>query len=349
MAAKLPASRVVIGGVPVQVTYENVPHTSLQLDPDNPRIRLQLTAGGRKKPTSPAELLELMRDQNGYPELQKQIRNQGGISDPLMVRSDGRIVEGNTRFAVVSTLVEKTPGGAGKWGSVPIMRLPADFSEKAIQLQMAGYHIAGKTNWRPSAQADQIYQLLKGPAKATLEEVAEATRMNRKKVEQYLSAYEYLIKEVLPHKKTASVAARQEILESKFSHALQLMTVKKLETIRDDKKQRGWLAKQIAEDKITGAQVRDLHKVVGQPQARAALETSGFKAAKEVLRVVDPAADSKVLGAIRKLTAELKVLNTKDLALFRDHAAPRKALESLHEEVQNVLAFATKPEGKRRA
>ena len=349
MAAKLPGLRVVIGGVPVRVTQENVPHTSLRLDPDNPRIRLQLTAGGRKKPTTPAELLELMREQNGYPELHKQIRNQGGISDALMVRSDGRIVEGNSRFAVVSTLVEKAPGGADKWGRVPIIRLPADIPEKAIQLQMAGYHIAGKTNWRPCAQADQIYLLLKGPAKATLEEVAEATRMNKKKVEQYLAAYEYLIQEVLPHKKGASVAERQEILESKFSHALQLMTVKKLETIRDDKKKRGWLAKQIAEDKITGAQVRDVHKVVDQPQARAALEKTGFMAAKEVLSVVDPAADSKVLGAVKKLSAELKVLNTKDLALFRDHTAPRKALESLQEAVQNVLAFATKRESKSHA
>src|SRR4051812_19176887 len=120
MAAKLPTSRVVIGGVAVEVTHENVPHTSLRLDPDNPRIRLQLTAGGRKKPATAAELLELMREQNGYPELQKQIREQGGISDPLIVRSDGRIVEGNTRFAVVSTLIEKTTGGAAKWGGVPI-------------------------------------------------------------------------------------------------------------------------------------------------------------------------------------------------------------------------------------
>jgi len=349
MAAKLPTSRVVIGGVPVQVTHENVPHTLLRLDPDNPRIRLQLTAGGRKKPVTPAELLELMREQNGYAELHKQIREQGGISDPLMVRSDGRIVEGNTRYAVICTLGEKTSGGVAKWGSVPIMRLPADIPEKAIQLQMAGYHIAGKTNWRPSAQADQIYQLLKKPAIATIEEVSEATRMNKKKVEQYLAAYEYLIKEVLPHKKGASAAERKEILESKFSHALQLMTVKKLQPIRDDKKKRDWLAKQIADDKITGMQVRDLHKVVDQPQARAALEKSGFKAAKEVLRVVDPAADSKVLVAIKKLTTELKDLNTKDLGLFRDHAGPRKALESLQEAVQNVLAFGAKRETNRRA
>lgn len=349
MAADLPTSRVVIGGVSVQVTHENVPHTSLRLDPENPRTRLQLTAGGRKKPATPDELFELMREQNGYPELQRQIREQGGISEPLLVRSDGRIVEGNTRYAVICALAAKTAGGVAKWGSVPIMRLPADISEKAIQLQMAGYHIAGKTNWRASAQADQIYQLLKEPAIATIEEVAEATRMTKKKVEQYLAAYEYLIKEILPQKKDAGAAERQEILESKFSHALQLMTVRKLEPFRGDKTKREWLAKQIAEDKITGMQVRDLHKVAAQPEARAALEESGFKAAKEVLRVVNPAAESKVLEAVKKLTVQLKDLDTKELSLFRDHAEPRKALESLREAVGDVLAVATNHEAERRA
>lgn len=328
-------SRLTIAGVPVDVTYETVPLTSLRLDPENPRIRLQITVAGRRKPSSSDELLELVRAQRGYEELQKQIRTEGGISDPLIVRHDGRIVEGNTRFAVLSVL-SKTPGGEKKWGTVPIVRLIASVPEKIIQLQMAGYHIAGKTQWRAAAQADQIYRLIE-ENNATVDEVATVTRMTPKKVQQYIDAYHYLIHEVIPELKNAGPAEKQDVLESKFSHALELMTRRDLEHVRQDKGARKKVAKVIAEGKIKGSDVRKLHTVLKHPRASVALERHGFDAAKEELRKVNPTEDFKVLKSIEKLTETLKTLDQKDLEIFREHENARDALQHLIDAAQSLI------------
>lgn len=335
MAKTRPTTRLNIAGKPVDVTHEEVPLASLSLDPENPRIRLQMTVAGRKKPSTPEELLDLMRAQRGYEELQKQIRNEGGIYDPLIVRHDGRIVEGNTRFAVLSVLA-KTPGGAGKWGTIPIVRLPAGVPEKVIQLQMAGYHVSGKTKWRAAAQADQIYRLIE-ENEASIEEVAVATRMTPKQVQQNIDAYKYLIHEVIPELNGASPVEKQEILESKFSHALELMTRRDLEHVRQNKETRKKVAKVIAEGKIKGVQMRKLHTVLSHSRARAALERHGFDAAKEELRKADPTGDSKVLKAVEKLTGTLETLDQNDLELFRAHDNAREALRTLVTAAENVL------------
>ncbi|OJX27870.1 MAG: hypothetical protein BGO74_03900 [Burkholderiales bacterium 68-12] len=344
MAKPTQTSRLVIAGAPVEVSHEVVPLDALQLDPQNPRIRLQLKVKGSKKAPTQEGLLELIRAQPGYDRLQQQIRMEGGIYDPLIVRNDGRIVEGNTRFAVL-TVLSKTPAGVQKWGSVPIMRLPVGVSEKVIQLQMAGYHVGGKNKWRAAAKADQIHRLIHEVG-ASLEEVQAATGMAPKEVQKHIDAYDYLVKEVIPEIANASAERTQEILETKFSHALVLMSTSKLDGVRQDKGKRKALAQAIANDKIQGAQVRQAHLLLNEPRARTELQRNGFAAAKEVLRKADPCAESKVLKDVTKLADTLGNLGRKDLELFADHAKARDALQALVTAAETVLAMA-KREKKR--
>ena len=337
-------SLLVIAGTPVEVSHEVVPLDALRLDPQNPRVRLQLKVKGRKNAPTQDELLALIREQPGYDRLQQQIRTEGGIYDPLIVRNDGQVVEGNTRLAVL-TVLSRIPGGAKKWGSVPITRLPAGVSEKVIQLQMAGYHVGGKTKWRAAAKADQIYRLIH-EERASPEEVQAATGMAPNEIQKHMDAYEYLVHEVIPEIANASAERTQEILETKFSHALVLMSTKKLDGVRKDKGKRKTLAKLIANDKIKGLQVRQVHLVLDEPSARAELQKNGFVAAKEVLRKADPCADSKVLRDVSKLAETLGNLGRSDLELFADHSKARDALESLVKAAETVLTMA-KREKKR--
>jgi len=344
MAKPNKTSRLVIAGTPVEVSHEVVALDTLRLDPRNPRIRLQLKVKGRKNGPTQEELLALIREQPGYDRLQQQIRMEGGIYDPLIVRNDGQVVEGNTRLAAL-TVLSKTPGGPKKWSSVPITRLPAGVSEKVIQLQMAGYHVGGKTKWRAAAKADQIYRLIH-EERASPEEVQAATGMAPNEVQKHMDAYEYLVNEVIPEVTNASAERTQEILESKFSHALVLMSTKKLDSVRQDKGKRKTLAKLIANDQIKGLQVRQVHLVLDEPRARVELQRNGFVAAKEVLRKADPCADSKMLKDISKLTETLGNLGRSDLELFAGHSKARDALQSLVQAAEDVLVMA-KREKKR--
>lgn len=346
MAEPHSKARINIAGLAVDVTYEEVPLNTLSLDPENPRIRLQRKFSGRKRASTQAELMDLMRAQTGYDPLHKQIRTDGGLSDPLMVRYDGRIVEGNTRFTVMSVLF-KTPGGAEKWANAPIIRLPKNVPEKVIQLQMAGFHVSGKTKWRAAAKADQIYNLIE-ISKATLEEVAAVTRMTAKEVQYNIDAYKFLVEEVIPELEAASAEDKQIILDRKFSHALEFVKKPKLKAVREDPEARKGVAKRIADGTLKGQDVRNLDRVFANPRAREALEKKGVVEAKEVLRKADPTGDSKLLMAVAKVSASLEDLDHKDLDLFQTEAKARATLQRLIDAAGNLLAMAS-VKGKPRA
>jgi hypothetical protein len=122
---------------------------------------------------------------------------------------------------------------------------------------MASYHVAGKTVWRPYAHADQIYHL-KHTHGQTLGQIADETRMSEREVEQYLEAYEYLVKEVLPH---VSNGDGSDILESKFSHALEFVKRKNLSAKTQPSENRSpscsWGTRSRAQKSAFGAKVRD--------------------------------------------------------------------------------------------
>lgn len=344
---KQPTSTLTIAGTPVPVTLENVKIEDLSLDPDNPRIRFQFQHGSKKKPKSTEELFQILREQPGYEHLQKQLRKQKGIHDPLIVRYDGRVVEGNTRFAAVCFLSthDQNPH---LWKTVPVLRLDKAVAEKTIQLLMADYHIAGKTTWRPAAQADQIYRLLMEEG-ASEQEVADATRMTVKKVQQYMDAYRYLLNEVIPQVETGGKVNKQDILEKKFSHAMELTMRKDLKHIRENPEQRTKVAKLIATDKIQGAEVRKLPLVMGNAKAQAALDNHGFKAANEVIRKADPTVESKTLKRMQDLTKALVSMPQMEIELFKKQPKAKLLLLALQKAVDDIVDISKAGVGKRDA
>lgn len=332
-------STLTISGVEVQVSHERVAIETLRLDPGNPRIRFLTMHGSKRQPKNDEELLELIRAQPGYDDLQKQIRTLGGIYDPIIVRSNGTVVEGNTRLAALKFL-QNANRSDGKWATVPVTRLPANIAEETVEMLMANFHIAGKTVWRPAAQAEHIYRLIK-ERKISAQRVADETRMTKKKVEQYVQAYEYLVNEVLPHAQLNGKVNRQAILEKKFSHALEFVTGKKLEQVRESAESRKTVAKMIAQDEITGLEVRKLPELMSNKKTMAVLVKDGVKAASNALKKVDPTANSKLLKAMKSMSEILAAMNQEEMALLRTNSKARAVLAELKEAVGNVDDFVS--------
>jgi len=333
MAKVTPSTTLIIAGEQVEVTHQSVPIGSLKLNPDNPRIRflLKRRGGGNDQ----QNILALVKEQPGYDGLQKAIRKAGGLHDPIIVSHDGYVVEGNTRTAAVTTLHEGARSDP-KWQHVPIARLPKTVPARAMAMLMASYHVAGKTVWRPYAQADQIHELHK-VHKWTIEQIADETRMSAKEIQYYLDAYSYLVNEVLPQVKNGAGA---EILEKKFSHALEFVKHKNTEQLRESPAARKVLAKLLIDDKIKGAEVRDLDKILGSPKAAAALQKSGFKAAKKVLTDKDPLTGSPTLTKVEALTKALSKMGRQELDLLKKSAKARKLIKELKDVVETVAAVA---------
>ena len=320
-------------GIAVNATHDKVPVGKIRLNPENPRIRFLLQQKRLAKAPSEKALIEIIRDQPGYDGLQKAIRKAGGIYDPIIVDHTGLVIEGNTRATVFKVLHDGTKADS-RWQKIPVLRLPRTVPESSTALLMGSYHIGGKTTWRAYAQADHIYQL-KHKYKLDPEQIADETRMSKKEVEQYIDAYDYLVKEVLPK---ANGSAGMEILEKKFSHALEFIKNKKLAKLRADPKVRAKVATLIVDNKIKGAEVRHLDKVLKNRQASSALKTGGFKAAKAVLNDVDPASGSKVLKEVRHLTASLNSMSQDDIETIKKSAKARDLLVALNRALRSVAS-----------
>ena len=277
----------------------------------------------------------MLKEQPGYDGLQKAIRKAGGLHEPIIVSHDGFVVEGNTRTAVVATLHEGSKSDP-QWLQVPITRLPPIVPSRAMAMLMASYHVAGKTRWRAYAQADQIHELTKVHG-WTIEQIADETRMSPREIQQYLDAYSYLVDEVLPQAKNG---AGTEILEKKFSHALEFVKHKNAKQLRENPMARKLLAKLLIDDKIKGAEVRHLDKLLDSPKAVAALDKSGFTAARKVLTDKNPLAGSPTLKKVEALTKALSKMGQEELSLLKKSSKAQKIIKDLIEAVGTVAAVA---------
>ena len=323
---------LVVAGKDVSVTHETVPIESLRLDSDNPRIRFQLHRSGKTRPTQD-DLQKLIKEQPGYDGLQKTIRIAGGIHDPVVVRHDGIVVEGNTRVTVVTTLHKAMPANS-RWNTIPIMRLPKDVPAQAIAMLMASYHVAGKNKWLAFAKADQIYHLVH-TYKCTPEQIADETRnMSKREVEQTLEAYGYLINEVMPKSGTG---VDQQFLESKWSHALEFVKNRELGEMKKDPSIRKTFAKLLTNNQIKGAEVRKLAKILKNKSASRILKTGGFKAAEAVLKQSDPTAQFLELRQIKQLTSKIGKMKASATDVFKADVKAQRILEDHAKALHHLM------------
>jgi len=323
---------LVLAGKDVRVTHETVGIGDVCLDPDNPRIRFQLRRSGKTKPTQ-EDLQKIIKEQPGYDGLQKTIRKAGGIHDPVIVRHDGTVVEGNTRLTVVSTLHKGMPSNP-RWKSIPITRLPKDVPEQAIAMLMASYHVGGKNKWLAFAKADQLYHLVH-KFKCTPEQIADETRnMTPREITQALEAYKYLIEEVMPK---AGKGSDQSFLESKWSHALEFVKNRELGEMRTDPTVRKTFARLLKNNQIKGEEVRRLSSILKNKRARKVLKANGFKAAEAILKRSDPTVQSVELRQIKKLTSRIGKMKAAALEAFKADLKAQKILEDHASALYNLM------------
>jgi hypothetical protein len=322
---------LMIKGSPVEVTYESVQVSNIVLDPDNPRIRLQVHRKFGKSKPSAKDLIDIVRSQPGFSELQRTIRVNNGLHDPLIVRHKNVVAEGNSRTVVLLVLGTGSPEDK-RWHSVPIMRLPAGIPESVIASLLASYHVGGKTPWRAYAKAEHIYHL-KNTHGLTVDEISHATRMSSGSVEQHLVAFEYFQNELAP-------GADPDVLESKFSHALELMKGKKLAAIRDDPAKRKLATDLIRDNKLSGHQVRHLDKYFDNKPAVAALRKGHITAATKAVEATNPTVASKFLKKMQDLEESLSDLPRADIETLQKNDVAAQILIRLHGRILEIAAVA---------
>jgi hypothetical protein len=172
----------------VPTVTRDVPYKQLKFYVDNPRIYSFVRADGYE-PTQ-QEILKKLQGLEHVRELVQDIKANGGLIDPLIVRDgDFVVLEGNSRLAAYHHLASENPA---KWSAVRCTLLPADIDEKLVFALLAQYHVKGKKDWVPFEKAGFLYRRHKHQH-IDLSDVAHEIGIGKDEARHLTSVYQFMI------------------------------------------------------------------------------------------------------------------------------------------------------------
>jgi hypothetical protein len=176
-------------GHKVPTANQVLQQSTLKFFADNPRVYSIVRSNG-KQPTQD-EILQQLCEMEHVKELREDIRRNGGLIEPLIVR-DGtmEVLEGNSRLAAYRQLAQKDPV---KWGLVKCVLLPGDVEDALVFALLGQFHIKGKKDWAPYEQAGFLYRRYKDH-KVTPKVLAQELGLSTKAVTHLVETYEFMVK-----------------------------------------------------------------------------------------------------------------------------------------------------------
>lgn len=322
---------VVIEGEPVPVQYRDISLTKVKLDASNPRIQHAIKKISSNGNISPTELRNLILEQPGVPELFRSIRDNGGINEPIYVRPDGRIIEGNCRAATYLRLHEIKPKDP-RWQTIPAAFIP-EITDRQVAVLQGQHHVAGKNKWEAYEKAGHIHSM---HTKLGMDEkaIARALGIREGEVIKSLESYKVMTEKVLPKLK-----GRDGLQKWSFVH--EFFKSRELEDYRSKPSNVDAFVKLVVDKKIKkGADVRKLGKIVKHPTAFKVLKKHDVDTAMTSVGKVDPTADSKAFRTLKKATTVLRRFSQLELQRLREHRKSRQILEELFTAITEVAKAA---------
>jgi len=182
------ADTLLIRNEEIPVTIRYLPQVDLRFFPENPRV-YTIVRGEGKEPAQ-EEILERLLNMEHVRELIQDIKRNGGLIEPLLVR-DGtfEVLEGNSRLAAYRYLAKNEPI---KWGHVKCSVLPSSISESQIFAILGQHHIKGKKDWQPYEQAGFMYRRFKYH-EIGLETLSAEIGLSKKKIQHLIDTYQFMI------------------------------------------------------------------------------------------------------------------------------------------------------------
>jgi hypothetical protein len=331
--APLVVDEMTLDGRRVQVHSVDLPLDQVMLDPLNPRIANTVSSSfAADGDHLQARLEALLWSDDDVHDLYRQVLINKGLVERIIVRQDGRVVEGNCRTVVYRKLRHKFPSDKN-WQRIPARLLPADIGDREIAILLAEMHVAGKNTWTPFEKAGHVYHLHSNFA-LTQDEIAQRLRMSKSKVNQLIRAFD-----VMKNKYLVKYPGHSS--SRKFSYFEELYKKPELrEWVTSTPGAEGQFVKWVGTNKIEqGIHVRLLPSILSDEQAVATLTKDGFAAAQRLIAEDNPAVTSKLFRRMVEMTDALKKAQLDDIQRVRksSHAKARKIAVDLNVSLQHFL------------
>lgn len=326
----LAGGTLIIEGQEIPVEHRKIPLDDVRLDPSNPRIQHAVKQVHKNGNIGQDELRKLILERPGVPELFKSIRDNGGLLDPIYVRPDGRIIEGNCRAASYMKL-----NGADKkdkrWQTIRAVFVPS-ITDRQVAILQGQYHVAGKNKWLAYEKAGHLHTM---KTRLGMDEktIARTLGMHERDVIRDLKSYETMTEKLLPKLKGGGL--------EKWSFIQEFYKIKELEEYRSKPANVDTFVKLVATKKLKrGADVRKLAKILKHPGAFKVLEKQDVESAMSVVGKADPTADSRAFRKLKQTTSLLQRLPNTELQRLRESDKSRRILQDLFAAVRTVANAA---------
>lgn len=302
---------ITLEGRKVRVWNVDLPLDDVQLDAANPRIANSVSLSSPKSVVAmQTELERILWEDSDVRDLYRQVLINKGLIERIIVRQDGRVIEGNCRTVVYRRL-RKTQPRESLWKNIPSRVLPDDIAERDVAILLGEMHVAGKNTWSAFEKAGHIYRMHRDFS-LTQDEIAHRLRMSKSKVNQLIRAFETMKQKFL-RKYPASANIR------KFSYFEELYRSPQLRRwVDQDPTGEGDFVDWVGTGKLPqGIHVRDLVAIVANSDALTAMRDGGFLEAKRVLEEDDPSITSKLFKQMREMTKGLEQARIDDIGRVR--------------------------------
>jgi hypothetical protein len=323
-----------VQGTPVDLELVEVDPDELLLDTTNPRLGFSIRQLEPSDRTDPACSL-LLTSQEEVEELKRSILLSGGVQEPIYLRANGVVAEGNRRVVAMRLAKEEHPDDE-RFRRLSAWRIPDGTPESIVQNLLNEIHLGSVRGWAPYEKALQLRALI--GSGLIEEEVAERYRMTPREVRQHIAAAEFMDREYFPiTEEPTSIEHR-----AKYSYFLEFQKSTRLQKrSRADGKLPGRFAGWVKEGRIvTGESVRRLPNVLESPEAARLLHVAGFSAADEYLKRERPQ-EQELYALVERTRTRLAAVTVSELYELKDSPDRVAILASLRAAIDIALTTAS--------
>jgi hypothetical protein len=319
-----------IQGSKIELELVEIDPKDVILDPTNPRVGFSMRQLGGEDAGDAACTL-LLTSQEDTESLKRSIMLSGGVQEPIYLRHDRSVAEGNRRVVALRAAKEEQPDNSA-FQTMPAWIIPEGTPEHVVQNLLNEIHLGSVRGWAPYEKALQMRALV---ASGLIEaEVAERYRMTTNDVRQHIEAANLMDRLYFPITTDPTDAEHR----SKYSYFLEFAKNGRIQRHREkmqDLPERfaGW----VRDGRLdTGMKVRKLPKILDAKEAIRLLEVDGFDAAEEYLAERNPREQEMYL-LMERARARLAEMSVVEL-LEAKHSPERvEILEALRQTVSDVL------------
>jgi len=322
-----------VQGYSVGLTLIEVDPKDVKLDPTNPRVGFSMRQLAAEERSEDACTL-LLTSQEDTEALKRSIVASNGVQEPIYVRPDGRVAEGNRRVVAMRAALEDFPGDE-RLSKMPAWLIPEGTPEHVIQDLLNEVHLGSVRGWAPYERALQMQGLVDGGL--IEDEIAERYRMTTREVRQQIAAVEFMDQNYFPITSDPTDPEHR----TKFSYFLEFYKNGRVQAHAEnmpDLPER--FARWVRDSRIdTGARVRRLPRILDSKEATRLLEVVGFDAADEYLAKQNPE-EHQLYALLERARGRLAEMTVTELVELSSSKEREEILNNLGEEVSRVLGAA---------